>query len=184
MERQDMHMRKATPLAKRIAVALYRLATSAEERTMVNLLGVSRSSVNIIFREFCGIVVRHLEPRFVQFPRFWYTGWCHIEVCPPKEHATDHFNHQGWCSVILLGVVDHHYKFMYMNVGSPGRIHDATVFERSRLPAVMSGDLFKMQCQVIEGVGPVVVASQAFPLQPHLMKPFSARACWVIVASF
>ncbi|KAH6944469.1 hypothetical protein HPB50_003293 [Hyalomma asiaticum] len=68
MERQDTNMRKAIPLAKRIAIALYRLATSAEDRTVANLFGVSRSSVNIIFREFCSVVVRRLEPRFVRFP--------------------------------------------------------------------------------------------------------------------
>ncbi|KAH6923842.1 hypothetical protein HPB50_007788 [Hyalomma asiaticum] len=66
MQRQDTVMRKAISLEKR--VALYRLATSAEDRTVANLFGVSRSSVNIIFREFCDVVVRCLEARLVRLP--------------------------------------------------------------------------------------------------------------------
>ncbi|KAH7978526.1 hypothetical protein HPB49_005802 [Dermacentor silvarum] len=134
MARQDTNMRPAIPLEKRVAIGLYRLATSAEDRTEANLFGVRRSSVNIIF---CSVVVRCLEPRYVRFPsaqglaehlrqftavaRFpqeiGALDGCHIEVCPPKEHAADYLNYQGWYSTILLAVVDHHYRFMYTNVG-------------------------------------------------------------------
>ncbi|KAH6931130.1 hypothetical protein HPB50_022274 [Hyalomma asiaticum] len=37
--RQDTVMRKAISLDKRVAIALYRLATSAEDRTVANLFG-------------------------------------------------------------------------------------------------------------------------------------------------
>ncbi|KAL1468251.1 hypothetical protein MTO96_025559 [Rhipicephalus appendiculatus] len=194
---QDTNMRKAIPLTKRVAIGLNRLATSAEERTAANLFGVSRSSVNIIFREFCDAIVRRLEPRFVRFPRAQEVaedirqfavvagfpqgvgalGGCHIEVCLPKEHATDYYNYKGLYSTILLAVADLRYKFMYTNVGSPGRMHDAAVFERSRLPKCWKNDLFKIEVKQMQGapVGPVLFADQAFPLQPHLMKPY-ARA--------
>ncbi|KAG0441425.1 hypothetical protein HPB47_015952 [Ixodes persulcatus] len=69
MRRNNTNMRQAIPREKRVAIALYRVATSAEDRTVANLFGVSRSSVNIIFREFCGVLVQRLEPRFVKFPR-------------------------------------------------------------------------------------------------------------------
>lgn len=194
MKRQDTVMRKAISLDKRVAIALYRLATSAEDRTVANLFGVSRSSVNLIFREFCDVVVRCLEARLVRLPRphemkehlrqfAAITGFpqcvgaldgCHIEVCPPKEHAADYYNYKGWYSSILLAVVDHRYKFMYVNVGSPGRNHDAAVFERSRLPKVLASDLFRLEAKNVEGVlvCPLLLADQAFPLQRHIMKPF------------
>lgn len=34
---------------------------------------------------------------------------------------------------MLFAVVDHRYRFMYVSVGSPGKNHDAAVFESSRL---------------------------------------------------
>ncbi|KAG0417758.1 hypothetical protein HPB47_005375 [Ixodes persulcatus] len=49
MQREDTNMRPAIPLHKRVAIGMYRLATSAEDRTVGNLFG--------------------LEPRFVRFPK-------------------------------------------------------------------------------------------------------------------
>ncbi|XP_064463248.1 uncharacterized protein LOC135374165 [Ornithodoros turicata] len=46
---------------------------------------------------------------------------CHIQLSPPKDHAADNFNYKGRYSTILLGLVEHSYKFQYGNDGSPGR---------------------------------------------------------------
>lgn len=32
---------------------------------------------------------------------------CHIEVCPPKNEATDYYNFKGWYSVVLFAAVDY-----------------------------------------------------------------------------
>ncbi|KAM7297561.1 uncharacterized protein ISCGN_022712 [Ixodes scapularis] len=194
MQREDTNMRRAIPLHKRVAIGMYRLATSAEDRTVGNLFGVSRSSVSMIFREFCDVILSELEPRFVRFPkpdqledhmqRFTaVTGFpqgvgaldgCHIEICPPKEYAADYHNYKGWYSMILLAVVDHNYRFLYVNVGSPGRNHDSAVFRKSMLPALIASDLFRVGTKQIAGcdVGPIILCDQAFPLDTHLMKPF------------
>ncbi|KAH7959408.1 hypothetical protein HPB49_010912 [Dermacentor silvarum] len=115
MARQETNMRRAIPLEKRVEIELYRLATSAKDRTVANLFGVRRSSVNIIFREFRSVVAWRLERRYVRFPSAQglaehvrqftaVAGFpkgidaldgCHIEVCPPKEHAADYFNYKG-----------------------------------------------------------------------------------------
>ncbi|KAL1475404.1 hypothetical protein MTO96_019820 [Rhipicephalus appendiculatus] len=107
MRRLDTNMRMAIPLRKRVAIALYRLATSAEDRSVANIFGVGRSTVNLVFREFCATVVRRLESRYLKFPRerevaehirrfTAVTGFpqgmgaldgCHIEVSPPKREC-------------------------------------------------------------------------------------------------
>ncbi|CAN7937597.1 unnamed protein product [Ixodes hexagonus] len=105
MRRNDTNIRQAISLEKRVAIGSYRLATSAKDRTVANLFGISRSSVNIIFREFCGVLVQLLEPRSVKFPRahdlaehlrqfaaiagfpegVGASDGCHLKVCPPKR---------------------------------------------------------------------------------------------------
>lgn len=109
MRRSDTNMHQAIPLEKRVAIGLYRLATSVEDRTVANLFGVSRSSVNIIFREFCTVLLKHIEPQFVKFPLAHYLAehlrqfaaiaglpqgvgtldGCHLEACLSKEYASD-----------------------------------------------------------------------------------------------
>ncbi|KAG0430256.1 hypothetical protein HPB47_022857 [Ixodes persulcatus] len=56
---------------------------------------------------------------------------CHLPVFPPKNSAVHYRNYKGWYSVILLALVDHRYRFRYVNVGFPGKFHDANVYGRS-----------------------------------------------------
>ncbi|KAL3199958.1 hypothetical protein MRX96_043683 [Rhipicephalus microplus] len=108
--------------AKRVAVALYKLCSSAEDRTVANLFDLGRSTVNTIYREFCDIVVEALEDQWVRMLaademthhiREFYavTGFpqavraldgCHFPVSPPKENAIDYYNYKGWRSETLL----------------------------------------------------------------------------------
>lgn len=78
-------------------------------------------------------------------------------------------------SMILLAVVDHKYHFRYINVGSPGRCHDAHVYGRSKFSQHVESDGFQSPLALIEGtqVPPIILCDQAFPLTPKLMKPFA-----------
>lgn len=196
--RQDTNMRRCIPLHKRVALSLYRLASSAEERTVAHLFSVSRSSVNNIYREFCDILVDVLEPQIVCVPSlndvqdhvrqfeastgfpqgFGALDGCHVKVSPPKENAQDYYNYKGWYSVILLALVDHNYKFMFINVGSPGRNHDSAVYKSSVLARAVNTQLFSEPAKQIEGeqVGAIILCDQAFPLTSHLMKPYPNRS--------
>ncbi len=68
MERHDTNLRKCIPLGKRIAIAVYKLSSSAEYRTVANLFGVGKSSVCEIVNEFCYFVAENLMQDFTQFP--------------------------------------------------------------------------------------------------------------------
>lgn len=54
-------MRNPISLEKRIAIGLYHLCSSAEDRTIGHLLGIGRSTVNIIYKEFCNAVIERLK---------------------------------------------------------------------------------------------------------------------------
>lgn len=77
-------------------------------------------------------------------------------------------------SIILLALVDHKYRFRFVNVGAPGRCHDSHVYQVSKLAKIVGGPLFKAPEATICGaqVPPVILCDQAFPLTPNLMKPF------------
>ncbi|KAH7940648.1 hypothetical protein HPB49_002747 [Dermacentor silvarum] len=139
-------MRKAISVEERVAVGLYRLCSSAEDRTIADLFGIGKSTMNTIFREFCKMVIDLLEAEWIQMvgrreleehmrERFAVNGFpqvvdaldgCHFGISPPKENAADFHNYKG--CVILLTVDDHRYRFRYINVGAPGWCHDAYVY--------------------------------------------------------
>ncbi|XP_064465946.1 uncharacterized protein LOC135377463 [Ornithodoros turicata] len=166
MERTSTTMREAISIEKRVAIALYRMCSSAEDRTVANLFSVGRSTVNEVFREFCEVIVDELERSTVRLPtedemqqhiqefeavlRFPHAmgalDGSHFPVSPPKEHAADYHNYKGWYSVILLALVDHRYRFRsYKIIGGV------------KVPVI-------------------ILCDQAFSLTPNLMKPFPETA--------
>ncbi|XP_075538681.1 uncharacterized protein LOC142573058 [Dermacentor variabilis] len=195
LQRVDTVMTEAISVEKRVAVALYRLCSTAEDRTISELFSLGRSTVNKIYKEFCAAVLRNLEEAWIKMPApadiedhmrefFAMTEFpqgvgaldgCHFPVSPPKEHASDYHNYKGWYSMILLAVVDHRYRFCYTNVGSPGRCHDAFVYGRSALRKLVESDSFQHPTAAIEGVHvlPIILCDQAFSLTCNLQKPYA-----------
>ena len=58
----------AIPVEKRVAIAVWFLATPGEYRTIGHLFGVARCTVCVIVREVCRAIERVLRPRYISFP--------------------------------------------------------------------------------------------------------------------
>lgn len=67
LKKEDTVFRKAIPLKKRIAVAVYALGSSAEYRTVGNLFGIGKSTTCEILLEFCEAVWDVMQPQFLNF---------------------------------------------------------------------------------------------------------------------
>ena len=57
----------------------------------------------------------------------------HIVIKQPKNSESYYFNYKGTFSVVLLGLVDANYKFIYVDVGCNERISDGAVYRNSSL---------------------------------------------------
>ncbi|KAH7957874.1 hypothetical protein HPB52_024039 [Rhipicephalus sanguineus] len=85
-ERQTTWLRKPISVEKRVAVGLYRLCSSAEDRTIARLFGIGRSTVNVLYREFCKAVISQRERE-----------WLHmIRQEDMKEHLGEFFAFSGF----------------------------------------------------------------------------------------
>ena len=70
---------------------------------------------------------------------------------------SDYYNHKGWYSMILQGVVDGQYCFLDVYTGWPGSIHDARVFAHSPLSKqVTDGKLLPNNSIMVSGDGQAV----------------------------
>ncbi|XP_077340561.1 uncharacterized protein LOC143984121 [Lithobates pipiens] len=125
MEKQNTNFRACLPLRKRVAIALWKLATNSEYRSIGRLFGVSKSSVWRYVQDFCKAVGSLLAPKinFLDreklkdmadyFENRWGLPQCvgaidgsHIPIIAPQEYHTNYFNRKDWHSIILQGVVD------------------------------------------------------------------------------
>ena len=149
----ESFVRASVDVKKQVAIAIYFLGSSAEYRTIGNLVGVSTSTVCKVVHMVCEATVENLLEKYVSFP----TGsnlnhvsqgnegiWgfpncggeiddCHIPIKAPENSHCDYLNRKGWYSLILQGVCDYKYVFTDINIGWPGRVHDACVFANSEI---------------------------------------------------
>ncbi|XP_065356594.1 uncharacterized protein LOC135950976 [Calliphora vicina] len=196
LKKKDTNCRKSIPLEKRVAIALYTLGSSSEYLTIGRLFGVSTSSVCIILHEFCRAVIENLANDFLPtnfltaakveecvqgfedlgFPQcLGAIDGCHIEVKPPASEAIDHFNYKGWYSVVLFALVDYRYRFLYVNVGCPGRCNDSQFYQHSQLSKIIeSSKLLKDKSRQIcnTEVPVLLIGDSAFKFSRTIMKPY------------
>ncbi|KAJ4918813.1 hypothetical protein JOQ06_022154 [Pogonophryne albipinna] len=195
MERQDTTFRVCIPLKKRVAIALWKLATGSEYRSIGHLFGVSNTTVCRCVQDFCAAAEALLVPELIRSPdreqfaemaayteNRWGLPQCvgaidgsHIPILAPQENHCDYFNQKGWHAIILQGVVDGKGHFWNVFAGMPGSMHDAQVLRLSTLWELASrGDYFPPCTRDIGGVnaGYYILGDNAYPLQSWLLKPF------------
>ena len=195
--KDDTRFRKALPVEKRVAIALWRLSGNNEYRTIAHLFGVGTSTACTITNEVCRTIVRLLAAEYIQMPtghrlRDVVRGFrdicrlpriggavdgTHIPIVAPSIHPQDYYNRKSFYSVVLQGTVDCDLLFTNVFIGWPGRVHDARIFANSWLyrQGQAQGSPFSDGGTVnIHGIQvPVLIlADAAYPLLQWVMKPF------------
>lgn len=104
----------------------------------------------------------------------------HVNFRAPRNMGSYYYNYKGHHSIILMAVVDAHYKFKYIYVGVNGRVNDSVVFKESELyEALINNTLHIPGNKPLPGrqmsVPYVLLADQAFPLVDRIIKPFPQR---------
>uniref|UniRef100_A0A0A1WWQ2 Glucan endo-1,3-beta-glucosidase 11 n=1 Tax=Zeugodacus cucurbitae TaxID=28588 RepID=A0A0A1WWQ2_ZEUCU len=128
-----------------------------------------------------------------------YLDECHNEVKPSPTDATDYYNYKGWYSIVLLAVVDYRlgyfydnilflltciyifiyksrYRFLYVNIGAPGRCNDSQIYNASLLKQMMDhNELLTNNKMEIGGIQmPIcIIGDSAFRFSTSLMKPYA-----------
>lgn len=102
----------------------------------------------------------------------------HIVLQAPINSGSEFYNYKNFFSIVLMGIVDPQYKFLYINVGCQGRISDGGVFKGCELYRRMESRTLNIPESVpLSPERPPIpyyfVADEAFPLSPNIMKVYS-----------
>lgn len=102
----------------------------------------------------------------------------HVIIQNPANSGSMYFNYKGTFSIVLMAVSDANYNFIYASVGCQGRISDGGVFrETSFYKKLDQGTLQLPDPEALPGGNKlmpyVILTDDAFPLQEHIMKPYS-----------
>lgn len=190
-------VREPVPVEKRIAVAVYKLASCAEYRTVGNLFGIHKSSVKKFLYMFCDAVKEKMFPQMIKMPNteeafvlaarnqnltnlpmaIGFIDGSHIPILPPEIGRKDFINRKQYASIVLQAVVDFDVKFRNISCMIPGSAHDATVFKASSLWK-HSSKFMPGGTQLIDDVDVpfYLIGDPAYPLLPWLIKPYLTTA--------
>ena len=68
LKKEDIQLRRATGIRKRVGVAIWRLATNSDYRTIGRLFGISTTSGCLILDEFCNAMATVMLPKYIMIP--------------------------------------------------------------------------------------------------------------------
>ena len=186
----------------RLVMTLRFLCTGAPYRTILQWdFCVPHNTLSLIIREVCNAIIAEFRDDLKMLPRDpkawrevadgfstrWNFEHClgaidgkHIAIKKPKGSGSTHYNYKGFCSIVLLAIVDSQYRFMWINVGSPGRCSDGGIWKDSTLHRRVEGGRQGIPApEPLPGHRTPVpwffVGDAAFALAPWMQKPFPHR---------
>ncbi|KAM4625587.1 uncharacterized protein ACJ7VT_003955 [Polymixia lowei] len=195
LARQDTSFRLALPVEKRVAVALWRLASNIEYRTISSLFGVGKSTVCRCVRDMCHAIVALLRQEYLRSPNeqeladsaqlfLSHLGFphcvaavatLHTAIITPSANASDYTNPDGWLSVLSQVAVNGLGQFWDVCASFPGGTDPADILQNSTLWATASeGGLSPDPPPAFMGkpLRYVLLGDACYPLQSWLMKAY------------
>jgi hypothetical protein len=93
----------------------------------------------------------------------------HMKIQAPPNSGSKFFNYKHSFSVVQLALVDAHYKFTVVDIGSYGRNSDGGVFAHSKLGKYLETHLGIPEDKQLPGTlcltPHVIMGDEAFPLK-------------------
>lgn len=104
----------------------------------------------------------------------------HVNIFKPPGTGSYYFNYKHSFSIVLMGIVNANYAFLFVDVGANGRVSDGGVFSNTAFyKKLVEKGLCIPKPENLPStninVPYVFVGDDAFPLMENLMKPFSKR---------
>ncbi len=98
--------------------------------------------------------------------------------CPSGglQACKEYHNFKNFYSIVLMALVDSHYRFVWGSRGYPGNSHDSIILQSTKLwSSIKNGNGLPSIGKTIgkHSVPPLIVGDSAFPLATWLMKPYT-----------
>ena len=201
LQKKTTDMRHPLSVGLKVAVTLRFLASGCSYADLSYSFRVSKSAISRFVPVVCQAIIDVYMPEVLKCPttpeewkvvadgfsRKWnYHNCCgaidgkHIAIQKPGNAGSQYYNYKKFHSIILMGVSDANYKFIYVDIGAEGGAGDAGTWYHSTFHAALERNRagFPPAAPLPDDDRPIpfhLVADDAFALKPWLMKPYSQR---------
>ena len=203
LEKQHTRFRAPLEVGLRVAITLRFMATGESYKSLGYAFRVGDNTISKIVPETCRAIIACYADEVVKLPttpqewkavaNLFEEKWNfphtigaidgkHIRIKNPPLCGSLYFNYKKFYSIVLLGLVDADYKFMYLDVGAVGSESDAGIFSQTRLKNLLEHTQANLPppeplSTVPDGcpVGYFIVGDDAFALTNWMLKPYPNR---------
>lgn len=122
-----------------------------------------------------------------QFKNKWQFPNClgavdgkHVKIIPPPGAGSHFFNYKGFHSIVLMAIVNADYEFIYVDIGTNGRISDGGVLKKTTFYKHLDEGTLNIPApeNPTENSDPlpfVYIGDEAFALRHDFLKPYPQR---------
>ncbi|XP_046991288.1 uncharacterized protein LOC124596259 [Schistocerca americana] len=189
-------MRDSISPTQRLAVTLQYLTTGETYQSLSVAHRISVPCISKMVMEVCSAICSTLKDKYLKAPAtekeweiiarefddLWQFPHCigaldgkHIAFSPTQ--FSDSFDNKKFNSIVLLAVVDARYRFILVDIVCSNKGNDVDVYVNSKIGTALQENSLKvpqervLNCSSIS-VPYVMVAGDAFSLQPYIVKPY------------
>ena len=152
--KQDTNYRKAIEPVLKIAIAMRHLASGDKYASMMFDFRFPHNTMSVVAREVCQVIVEEYKNEVIscpittkewrpiaeQFKRRWNVSHAcaaldgkHVAWKKPSNTEILYYNYKGFCSIVLMALLDADHKFLWVDVRGHGHMSDAQIFNESEL---------------------------------------------------
>jgi hypothetical protein len=199
--KQDTNYRKALDPGTKLAATLRHLASGDTYASMKFDFRIPANTLSVLVKEVCQAIVDAYKDEVMQCPttrdewkavadkfeqRWNVPHACgaldgkHVAIRKPPSSGSLFHNYKGFYSVVLMGLVDADYKFLWIDVGGDGYMSDAQIYNDSELKELLADGAIGLPAPDRlpgddQDTPYFLLADDAFALRTYLMKPYAAR---------
>ncbi|KAK3108095.1 hypothetical protein FSP39_001045 [Pinctada imbricata] len=201
MNKRATNFRRPLEAGLKIAVTLRHIASGDKYSSLQYNFRCGRSTITKFVPEVCRAIVDEFKDEVISCPTTseewrkisdeFYRRWnvphaCgaidgkHVSIrCPPNSGSM-FYNYKGFYSIVLLGLVDADYKFLWVDCGGNGAMSDAQIYNASELKYhLQEGTIGLPNPEPLpnddKDMPYYILGDDAFGLRTYLMKPYSQR---------
>ena len=200
IRRQHTNFRAPVSPEERLAVTLRYMASGMEFAALAPTYRLGETTCREIVYDTCRAIIEVLGPQYLPpptadtwkasesgFRNRWEFPNCvaaldgkQVVMEAPANTGSAYFTYKRQFAMVLMAAVDSNYNFVYVSVGSAGRESDGAIFRSLDLGRRLAdGNLQLPGPKALPGTNTVlphvIVADEAFPLLPNVMRPYPGR---------